>query len=210
MEVEQESKDMQDGQLNLNRGILPCSRGGSRTTKAKGKHEYSEDEDSDDGEAENLVCNMNGQVWEALPFPVAGGSGASASGMPQEWCPHAPTAPTPQSEQGEFFRAANGNKISHKGLKFVTMMIREGAQRDMRLTVRKVAKALASVSQMCRVGNGVASNPPWSQEGSYIQHLDTGKKCWLHEENGLYMFSTRAAPTSKQTSNLTSQVSLGR
>ena len=85
------------------------------------------------------------------------------------------------------------------------MMTREGAQRGMKFTVCEVAKALASVSQMCRAGNRVVFNPPWSSEGSYIQHLDTGEKLWLHEENGLYMLNTRVAPTPKQISIIMSQ-----
>lgn len=129
-------------------------------------------------------------------------SGISVSVMPQEWCPHVPTVPTPQSEQREYYRAANGNNIYNKGQKSVTMMTRDGAQRDMKFTVCDVAKAFASVSQMCRIGNRVVFNPPWSNDGSYIQHLDTGDKLWLHEENGLYMFDIRVAPTSKQTGTI--------
>ena len=113
--------------------------------------------------------------------PVVVDSGASASVMPQDWCPHVPTVPTPQSEQGEYFRAANGNNIYNHGEKMVTMMTQEGAKRDMKFTVCDVSKALASVSQMCRTGNRVVFNPPWSHEGSYIQHLDIGEKLWLQE-----------------------------
>ena len=148
---------------------------------------------------------MTGQAWEALPFPVVIDSGASASVMPQDWCPHVPTVPTPQFEQGDYFRAANGSKIYNQGQKKVTMMTQEEAQRDMKFTICDVSRALASVSQMCRVGNCVVFNPPWSQEGSYIQHVDTGEKLWLREENGLYMMDTRVAQKIKQTSHIRSQ-----
>ena len=87
----------------------------------------------------------------------------------------------------------------------ITMMTQEGAQRDMKFTVCDVPKALASVSQMCKAGNRVLFNPPCSAEGSVIQHIDTGKRFWLHEENGLYMLSTRVAPITKQTYHLRSQ-----
>ena len=166
---------------------------------------YEDDEDSDGGECEKLVCNMTGHTWEALPFPVVADSGASASVMPQEWCPHVPTIQTPQSEQGEYCRAANGNKIFNQGQKMVTMVTQEGAQRDIKFTVCDVSKALASGSQMCRVGNSVVFNPPWSPEGSYIQHVDIGERLWLREGNGLYMLDTRVAPMAKQTSNIRSQ-----
>ena len=85
------------------------------------------------------------------------------------------------------------------------MMIQEGAKRDMKFTVCDVAKALASVSQMCRAGNQVVFNPPWSHDGSCIQHLESGERLWLKEDNGLYMLNTRVARTHKQTFNVVSQ-----
>ena len=171
----------------------------------KQQREMCDDEDSDGEDVGKLVCNMTGQIWEALPCPVVVGSGASASVMPEEWCPHVPTTATRESEQGEYFRAANGNKIYNQGQKLVTMMSQDGAQRDMRFTICDVSKALASVSQMCRAGSTVVFNPPWNPEGSYIQHIDTGERLWLREENGLYMFDVRVAPTHKQISNAMNQ-----
>ena len=186
-------------------GALHCfSRGQSNRNRGNCRDAIDDDE-SDEGEGDKLVCNMTGQKWEALPCPVVVDSGASASVMPEEWCPHVPTTPTKESEQGEFFRAANGNKIYNQGQKMVTMMTQEGAHRDMRFTICDVSKALASVSQMCRSGNKVVFNPPWNPEGSYIQHVDTGERLWLREENGLYMLDTRVAPINKQTSNIMNQ-----
>lgn len=145
---------------------------------------------------------MTGQTLEALQFPVVVDLGASAIVMPQDWCPHLPTIATQQSEQGECFRAANGNTIYNQGQQIVTLMTQDGAQRDMQFTVCDVAKALASVSQMCRAGNRVAFNPPWDPEGSCIQHIDFGERLRLHEDNGLYMLNTRVAPTNKQTGHI--------
>ena len=56
------------------------------------------------------------------------------------------------------------------------MMTQEGSLRDMRFTVCDVAKALGSVSQMCKTGHRVVSNPPWSPSGSYIEHIDIGER----------------------------------
>ena len=81
----------------------------------------------------------------------------------------------------------------------VTMMTREGAQRDMRFTVCDVSKALGSVSQMCRSGHKVVFNPPWDPEGSFIEHVDSGERMWLEEKGGLYILSTKVAPRHKQT-----------
>ena len=79
------------------------------------------------------------------------------------------------------------------------MMTKEGTMRDMRFTVCDVSKALGSVSQMCRTGHRVVFNPPWCQEGSYIEHLDTGETMWLEETNGLYVLNTKVAPTQRQS-----------
>ena len=91
-------------------------------------------------------------------FPIILDSGACASVMPTEWCRHIPVESTPQSEAGEFFRAANGKKIPNEGQRMVSMMTREGAHRDMNFTVCPVTKALGSVSQMCRSGHRMAFN----------------------------------------------------
>ena len=85
------------------------------------------------------------------------------------------------------------------------MVIKEGAMRDMRFTIGDVSKALASVSQMCRVGHRVVFNPPWGPTGSYIQHVETGEKMWLEEHNGLYVLSTKVAPVERQSVSKWSQ-----
>ena len=81
------------------------------------------------------------------------------------------------------------------------MMTQEGALRDMRFTVCDVAKALGSVSQMCRTGQRVVFNPPWDENGSYIEHATTGEKLWMQEEGGLYVLKTKVAPMHKQIAN---------
>ena len=158
-----------------------------------------EDDSSDEEGGEQLVCNMNGSNWESLPFPIIVDSGACASVMPTQWCEHVPLKSTPQSQAGQFFRAANGQKIHNHGEKVVSMMTREGSMRDMRFTVCDVSKALGSVSQMCKVGHRVVFNPPWDPDGSYIQHIETGECMWLEEKDGLYMLNTKIAPSSRQT-----------
>ena len=160
----------------------------------------SDGEDSEE-EDERLVCSMSGQKWESLPFPIVIDSGACASVLPTEWCNHVSLLKTPQSEAGEYFRAANGKKIFNEGQKLVTMMTKEGAMRDMSFTVCSVTKALGSVSQMCKAGNKVIFNPPWHPEGSYIEHEGTGERLWLEEQGGLYVLQAKVAPQNRQTSN---------
>ena len=80
-------------------------------------------------------------------------------------------------------------------------MTKEGVRRDMKFTSCEVAKALGSVSQICRAGHRVVFNPEWSNEGSYIEHLETGEIMWLTTHNGLYVLDTRVAPQNQQTSS---------
>ena len=147
-------------------------------------------------------CSMTGRQWEALPFPIVIDSGACASVLPTEWCQHVNLVKTPQAEAGEFFRIANGKKIFNEGQKLVSMMTKEGAMRDMNFTVCGVTKALGSVSQMCKAGNKVVFNPPWSPEGSYIEREQIGERLRLEEQGRLYVLQVKVAPQEKQTSDI--------
>ena len=142
---------------------------------------------------------MIGSNWESLPFQIIVDSGACASVMPTNWCDHVPLRETQASKSSEFFRAANGQKIHNHGERVVSMMTREGAMRDMKFIVCDVSKALGSVSHMCKVGHRVVFNPPWEPTGSYIQHIETGERMWLEEQNGLYVLSTKVAPAERQS-----------
>ena len=162
------------------------------------------DEELDEEETA-IVCNMIGESWESLPFPIIIDSGACASVMLTTWCNHVPIQDIPQSKAGGFYRAANGNNIYHEGERIVPMMTQEGSLRDMRFIVCEVSKALASVSQMCRTGHRGVFNPPWSPSGSYIEHINIGERMWLNEEGGLYVLKTKVAPSSRQTGRRTAQ-----
>ena len=98
--------------------------------------------------------------------------------MPTNWCPHVPVVETTES-RGEFFRAANGQKIFNEGSKIVSLMTKEGVKRDMKFTSCELVKTLGSVSQICRAGHRVVFNPEWSEEGSYIEHLEPVMACGL-------------------------------
>ena len=132
-----------------------------KSRRKTGREQRLDELESDDseGEEERLVRNMTGEELEDLQFPVIIDSGACASVMPTDWCPHVETTSTPQSRSREFFRVANGTKIYNEGRKLVTMMTREETKRDMRFTICDVSKALGSVSQMCKTGHRVIFNP---------------------------------------------------
>ena len=75
----------------------------------------------------------------------------------------------------------------------------------MKFTSCEVSKARGSVSQICRVGHRVLFNFPWHEDGSYIEHVDTGEHMWLCERNGLYVLDTRVAPRNKQVGTARNQ-----
>ena len=106
--------------------------------------------------------------------PIVIDSGACPSVLPTDWCNHVNLMKAPQPEANESVRAANGREIYNKGQKFGSMMTREVAMRDVSFSACSVIKALGAVSQMFRAGNNVASNPPWSLEGSHIEREETG------------------------------------
>ena len=176
-----------------------------KKNKKRKTRKQIEDESSDEEEQCQLVCNMTGDRWEPLPSPIIIDPGACASVMPTRWCEHVPIKQPPQSQAGEYFRAANGQKIHNHSEKVVSMIIKEGAMKDMKFTICDVSKALRSISQMCRAGHRVVFNPPWDPTKSYIQHVQTGENMWLEEQNGLYVLNTKVAPAERQSGNKWSQ-----
>ena len=168
--------------------------------KGMQKRALEDSADEDEVHTNQFVCNMIGQQWEQLPFPIIVDSGACASVILTTWCEHVPLVKIPQAEVGEFFRSASGQKIYNHGQRTISMMTREGSKRDMKFTVCDVSKALGSVSQICRAGHRVVFNPLWDGGGPYIQHLEIGERLWLEEHNGLYVLNTKVAPAHKQSS----------
>lgn len=158
---------------------MGCMTFGKKKSQPRKKME--EDSDSEDG-ADEMVCNMTGDVWESLPFPIIIDSGACASVMPTVWCNHVPTKETLQSRVGDFYRAANGHNIYHEAERLVPMMTQEGSMRDMRFTVCDVSKDLGSVSQMCKIGHRVVFNPPWKDPTSSTWILVKGCGCTRKED----------------------------
>lgn len=182
-------------------------KGGKNGRQPKYWSENSDDEDRETNK-NRLVCQMTGQQWEQFPFLlIMDPGGACASAMSITLRSPVSLANTPQSEVGEFFGPANGQKIHNQGERGASMMAKEGAMRDMRLIVCDVSKALGSVSQMCRVGHKVAFNPPRDPAGSYIQHMEPAEKLRLEEHNGFYVLNTSVAPSHRQSTNRTKQKS---
>ena len=175
---------------------IACMTPGKSCMRKRRTLDDSDSETEDEGTT--MVCDMNGQSWGNLLFPIISDSGTCASVMPTSWRHHVPLRETPQSKAGDYYRAANGNTIYQEGERTVSIMTQEGSLRDMRFIVCDVAKALGSVSQMCRIGHRVVFNPFWSHKGSYIEQVETVERMRLQEEGGLYVLKTKVAPRNKQ------------
>ena len=172
---------------------------GNRT---KAMRRRREEDSSDEEEPCQFVCNMTRSKWESSPYPIIVDSGACASVMPTNWCQHVSLRETPQSQAGEFSRAANGQPIHNHGEEVVSIVTKEGAKRDMRFTICDVSKALGFVSRMSRAGHRVVFNPLWDAAGSYIQHIQSGENMWMEEQNGLDVLNIKVALIERQSDTM--------
>lgn len=189
----------EDGNEQIGNHMMGCMI----PMRNKRSHRGIADNDGEEEECGEMVCNMDGDTLGSLPFLITVDSGVCASVMFTSWRSHVPLRGTPQSQAGEYYRAAIGQTIYNEGERLVPMMTQAGALRDMRFTVCDVAKALGSVSQMCRTVHRVVFNPPWDNNGSYIEHLKIVEGLWMQQEGGLYVLNTKVAPMHKQTASQT-------
>ena len=166
----------QQWNMVMKEGAEESTIGCRMAATTKSRWEQRGDGNDSDGDEEELICNMIGQSWENLPFPIIIDFGACASVVPTTWCSHVQLIEIPQSKAGDYYRAANGQKIHQEGERIISMMTQEGALRDMRCIVCDVCKALGSVSQLCKIGHRAAFNPPWSPQGPYIEQFSVGEK----------------------------------
>ena len=150
-----------------------------------------EDPNDDEEMQVQQLCQMIGEAWEQFLYPIIIDPGACASVMPTNWRSHVPIRETQQSQAGEYFKAANGERTYNEGQRMITMMTQEGIKRDMEFTVCGVSKALGSVSQMCKAGHRVVFNPPWDETWSYIEHVESEECMWLQEKDGLYVLKPK-------------------
>lgn len=97
--------------------------------------------------------------------------------MPTTWCKHVPIHEALQSKSGDYYRSPNGNKIFHEGKRIVSMMTQECSMRDMRFTVCDVAKALGSMSQMCRTGHRLSLALRGMTRGHTLNKKLLGSEC---------------------------------
>ena len=155
-------------------------------------------DDVEHGDGSRMICNMTGNNWESLPYPIIIDSGAAASVMLAKWCAHINAVETEGSRHGKLYTAANGGKIFEEGEKVVTLMSQEGMMRNMRFTSCDVEKALGSVSAICSQGHTIVFNGPDHPDGSYIYHIESGERIELQHKDGVFVLNNKIAPKSKQ------------
>ena len=89
------------------------------------------------------------------------------------------------------YPSATGKPMRNLGEKCLSVMLEVGSARKMRMqVVESVAKQLASVSRICAAGHRVVFDDDWS----CIEHKETGKVTWLHQENGACVLRAWVAP----------------
>jgi hypothetical protein len=112
-------------------------------------------------------------------------SGAGESVMPKGMMVNEPLTESEAQRQGTKYVAANGSKMNNYGEKRVRFRQQGGAVGAIKFQVSDVNKPLASVSRILEKGNTVF----FSQKGSYITNVATGKKTELFEERGTFVMN---------------------
>ncbi len=123
-----------------------------------------------------MIAAAMGHEYARMPYPIIADPGAAESVLPTNWCL--------QSNQqdgattGKTFPAANGSTTGNNGRNGVSMVTRQGQERNMRVQVCGVTTLLASVHTIVKASHSVTSSPSWDQRGSFIQHQWAGERRW--------------------------------
>ena len=129
--------------------------------------------------------------WELLPMGITIDSGAAETVIPEHVGAMYPRVATMASESGLEYQSATGQPIRNLGEKTLNLMVTDGTMRRMTMQVaEKVSKPLGSVSRICAAGHRVV----FDDDGSYIEHKETGQTSWLRQENGVYVLDAWIAP----------------
>ena len=82
-------------------------------------------------------------------------SGAAENVLPRNYLPEIPLQPSPGSQRGACFIAANGTRMENLGQKRVDFEATNGVKSNMLFQVTDSRKPLASVSKIVAKGNRV-------------------------------------------------------
>ena len=146
-----------------------------------------------------MINNVE-EGWEFISILID--SGSTETVAPKDSLHGYELVSTDWSEAGKGYSAANGSDITNLGEKVVTGQATNGMWCTMRFQICEVTKPLGSVSRICQAGSRVVFGPP--EEGSYIEHIKTGKRTTLRQCKGLYYLDVWVAPANV-TSTFTRQ-----
>ena len=110
-------------------------------------------------------------------------SGASETVVGPHMILSAETKDSEYSRRGICYEVANDINITNQGEKRFTGISGEGISRGINAQVCDVNKGLLSVRRMVELGHKVT----FDANGSYIQHVKTGRRMNLTERRGMYM-----------------------
>ena len=109
-------------------------------------------------------------------------SGAAENVLPREYLPVVLLQPSPGSQRGACFIAANGTRMENLGQKRVDFEAANGVKSNILFQVTDSRKPLASVSKIVAKGNRVVFAP----DRSYIENVSSGRKIDMQLTNGTY------------------------
>ena len=142
-------------------------------------------------DAENTINNIE-EGWEFISILID--SGSTETVAPIDSLKGYELTSTDWSEAGKGYSAANGTDIPNLGEKVVKGQAANGMWCTMKFQICKVTKPLGSVSRICQAGSRVVFGPP--SEGSYIEHVESGRKTILRQCKGLYYLDVWIAPAA--------------
>ena len=146
----------------------------------------------DDADKSENSINTVAEGWEFLPILID--SGSTETVAPIDSLKGYELVSTDWSEAGKGYSAANGTDIPNLGEKVVKGQAANGMWCTMKFQICNVMKPLGSVSRICQAGSRVVFGPP--EEGSYIEHVVTGKRTMLRQSKGLYYLDVWIAPAT--------------
>ena len=128
-----------------------------------------------------VTTNMLANAWERLNITFD--SGAVDTVGPKTVAPHIKIEPNEASRKGMTYRAANNTKIGIYGQKRIKGITADGTTLGIDVNIAEVKKTLGSVRRICERGNRVV----FDDEGSYIEHKETGKITPIVKRSGAYV-----------------------
>ena len=135
----------------------------------------------------NLDVGVVAKMCERMAGKITVDSGAAESVMPADFMVDLPMQASPPDKQGARYIAANGSVMTNVGQKKLLFQTNQGTINAITFQATGVRKPLAAVSRIVENGNRVVFSP----EGSFIEHIGTGKRIDLEREAGTYVMNVK-------------------